>query len=439
MLPLPGDVVVFRLPLASLFVFVVAVFVTTCRSAHASSLSVDEILSLVERHHPAVAAARARVLAAEAERDQAGAWSNPELGLDAEGIGGDDDRGLEPDEFTLSVAWPLNSLLTRGPRIDVADARVGLARAALQRTSWEIAATARRAVHQAMVADRVVEFAGARMDLAQLTVDAFRAQVEAGESSPIQLLRAEVEHETARSDYESAAADRRIAYRELIALWSPTVDPTVRLSGSLRVDVSIADQDSLAQELQKRHPLLVEARWRRAVEARAGDLVARERWPRIVPRTGIRWRPDVDDQDFVAGLGLELPLFDRRDGARRAAARRSDAAEEDLRELRLDLTTRLRSAVDDLHARARVLDDFDQRIVPRAQDALDRVRIGQRAGKFGALELLDVQRALFVAERARLRAQATYDRTVVEIESLLGRGLDDLAAFDTPSIEEDDR
>lgn len=405
----------------------------------ADPLTLDDALELIARHHPSLAAARARLLAAEAESEQASAWANPQLGLDAEGFGGNDGSGIEPDEFTLSLGWPLNSLLTRAPRSGMADARVELARASLQHTTWELMSSARLAYHDALVADQLVRLARRRMELTERTVEAFRAQVEAGEASPIQLLRAEVEHETAHSDLGSAEADQRTAHRELAALWSETVDTPLRLADGFRDDVAVGELDSLGQELSRRHPLLLEARWRQELESRGEELAARERWPEIAPRAGIRWLPDADDQDFVAGIGVELPLFDRREAARRAAARRSEAEEQNFQALHLELSTRLRAAFYELRARERALADYDDRIVPRAQDALDRVRIGQEAGKFGALELLDAQRALFAAEQGRLRAHVTYDRILVEIESLLGRGLEDSPAPEAhPLLEEED-
>lgn len=384
-------------------------------------LTLDRALELVRERHPSVAAAEARVRAAEAEREQAGAWANPRLGLDAEGFGGDDQSGLEPDEFALSLGWPLHPLLTRGRRASVAEARTALARAALERTEWELLAATRSAYHRALVADEQVDFAERRLDLTARTVGAFTAQVDAGEASPIQLLRAEVESETARSGLEAARAQRRIAHRELAALWVESLDEPLHLAGRSGDHVALSGVDSLEHELIERHPLLRESRWQREIESRGEQLAARARWPEFTPRAGIRWLPDTDDQDFVAGIGIELPLFDRRDAARRAAARRTEAADGDLAALQLELRTQLYNALEELHVRAGALEDYDERIVPRAQDALDRVRIGQEAGKFGALELLDAQRALVAAEQGRFRAHATYDRVVVQIESLLGR------------------
>lgn len=386
-------------------------------------LTLEDALALARQRHPSVAAARARVRAAQAEREQAGAWANPRLGLDAEGFGGDDQSGLEPDEFTLSLGWPLRPLLTRGRRASVADARVELARVALERTEWELLAATRYAYHLALVADDQVEFEKQRLDLTERTVEAFRAQVDAGEASPIQLLRAKVESETARSNLEAARAERRIAHRELAALWVESLEAPLDLAGHVRDELVLASADSLDRELIERHPLMRELRWQREIESRGEQLAARARWPELTPRAGIRWRPDFGDQDFVAGIGIELPLFDRRDATRQAAARRIEAADWDLEALELELRTRLRNALDELRARARKLEDYDDRIVPLAQDALARVRIGQEAGKFDALELLDAQRALVAAEEGRFRAHATYDRVVVQIESLLGRGV----------------
>ena len=380
-------------------------------------------MDLVLARHPALAAGLERVHAADAEREQAGAWPNPEVELEAEGLGGTR-AWSDPEEFTLLVGIPLQLFGTRSAKAGRAHSSMAREQAELALLRREIVADTWWSFHRALAADQRVEIARARVSVTRRTARALTAEVDTGKSSPLQGLRGEVEHQTARAELGTAIAARRTAHQQLAALWNEAVTDSLVLAGALRTPVSPLESAHLERELVASHPALEAAQWSVEVERGGEQLAARERWPVLVPRAGVRWYGDSDNEDFVASLSLDLPLFDRGNAARHAAARRTLAAGHDLEDVHRRLLVEWRSRWDELAARADALRAYELEIVPRAVQVLERTRIGHEHGKFGSLELLDAQRTWIAVEDGLAGARIDYDEALVRVESMLGRRLD---------------
>ncbi|MGD8393873.1 MAG: TolC family protein [Candidatus Eiseniibacteriota bacterium] len=388
--------------------------------AGADTITVEEAVARVLAANPERYAAWERLRAADADRVQAGAWRNPEAELEAEGFGGDRD-GFEQAELTVGLRLPLELFGTRGLRADVAEARAVAERARYQEVSRRLAARTWTAFHRALAARERVRIAAARVAVTRETAATLDSQVDAGKISPLAGLRAAVERETARAALESAGADLHTAREELMALWQESGADSLVLAGELRAGAFLPAAEQLAADVLTTHPALIAARWNAERERRAGRLASRERWPDVVPGGGVRWHRDTGEQNFVAGLGVEVPLFDRGGAARHAAARRAEAAGHDLIALEASLAAELHTLLEELEARERALSVYAGEIVPRAERALVLARAGYDSGKFGYLDLLDAQRTVIDVEDGRTQALIAYDRTLVRLESLLGR------------------
>lgn len=390
-------------------------------------LTVADAVDRVLAHHPLLTAGEERILAAHAASEQAGAWANPEFELEAEGLGGAR-AWSDPQEWTLSIGLPVELFGTRGANAAVGEAVVARERAVLTRLQRSLVAETWWAFHRALAAEHLLDLARARAAVTARTARALAAEVAAGKVSPLQSLRGEVEHERTRAELSTALVDRRIAHQELAALWNAAVTDSLALDGTLRAEPVELDRDGLEAELLAAHPALAVAQSELEVERRTEHLTARERWPVLVPRAGVRWYGDTSEEDFVASLSLDLPVFDRGNSALTAAARRTAAAGHELEDRRRRLLTELRSRCDELEAQAARVRAYGQEIVPRADEALARVRIGHEHGKFGSLELLDAQRTWIAVQEDHARARIDHDAALVRLETLVGRRLDPLDA-----------
>ena len=69
------------------------------------------------------------------------------------------------------------------------------------------------------------------------------------------------------------------------------------------------------------------------------------------------------------------------------------------------------------------LQALEKDVLPGAQQAYDKTKIGFDEGKFDILSVLDVQRTVFESRLEVLTARADYEKARVRVEALVGRDL----------------
>ena len=373
---------------------------------------------------PAARAADERVLAAEAASRQARAWRNPEAVLEIEGFGGDR-PGLDESEITVGMAGGIDLFGRAGASGKVADAELQEERARRLATRRDLAARVRRAFHEALAAGEELAIADMLLAVTRETANAVRSEVEAGKTAPLRGIQAEASLETARVRHEAAGHRLDLARAHLSRLLRAGVSrpgPTMAL-GRLRASFPPVDPESLAAGLLAGHPDVVRDRWRAETQHRRAGEIGRKRWPELGVSIGYRRDRAVDRSDWVGGLSVELPLFDRRQGAVREARRLESAAREDAREEALRLLDELERAVVAGRAAASLLDRYDAEILPRAGEALRLARLGYSEGKFGYLDLTGAEESLVRSRAERARALIDLDRALTDLEILAGRTL----------------
>jgi cobalt-zinc-cadmium efflux system outer membrane protein len=125
-------------------------------------------------------------------------------------------------------------------------------------------------------------------------------------------------------------------------------------------------------------------------------------------------------ESFVeVGLSVPLPLLDRGKGNEREARANLNVAEAELEAIRHDLErewqiaqTRHRTAVTQVTTQR-------ERLLPKANEALDLVRTGFEEGKFSFIDLVDTQRMAAEARLAYLKKLLEMNIAEAELEALL--------------------
>jgi len=391
------------------------------RGTEASSDSVAGVLEASTRAlstDPGLIAARHRVLAADAMRAQAGAWTNPTLQAEAEGWG-IDRHGFDESELTLSATFPLDLVGKRGARVSVAQAETNVERSRYNDARRLVIASARRAVLFVRAEKERERLAAERLHITEETATALGREVQAGKAPPLEHVRAEVDRESARVEFMRARANVRTARLKLgTLLGRPGAE--VDAGGTLR-DASIApDSVALAHDLLH-HPRRLVALWSAESAVRQERQVGRDKWPELEAEVGLRRFMDEDRSAWVTGLSMELPLWDQKTGKARAARELSQAGRHEVSAVDRDLQLELSGLLAALRSSQESLNLYRALILPQAEDALQLARKGFEGGKFGYLDLLEAQRALLTVQSDYLETRISYDEAVGDLESLLGR------------------
>jgi cobalt-zinc-cadmium efflux system outer membrane protein len=245
---------------------------------------------------------------------------------------------------------------------------------------------------RAVVAERKVAQLDTVTSLAETMAAATARRVESGAAPDQEQLRAELEHDRARLDLESARRDAGVARQALARLLGMAGDPLPPLGDGVREQIDLAALDRTPGTVVAGHPEFSAAVARRD---RATQVDRRARLDPLPDFTiGVAGgRNAANDEDLVElSVSFPLPIFDRGQARRQETGARIRAAEADV----AAVDQRLREQL--LSVRARVLTAhrqvaaYRERMLPRAEEALRLVRAGFEAGKLGFADLIDTQR-----------------------------------------------
>ena len=390
------------------------------RAEPAGELTLAHAIDAALGSNPDLAASAFELSAAEARILQARLRLNPELDVELENFAGSrETQGTDALESTVSLSQVIELGGKRGLRTDVASADrdfVGTERQAQQLDV--LAEVARRFIAVAATQDRLA-LATSTKEVAQRTLDAITARVQAARSplaersrASIALTRATVEEQQAQSELRSA----RVA---LSALWG-SVDPRFTAARADLLSLNpVQPFESFVTRLEGNPDFLLFASEARLRDAQLRLARAQAR-PNVVFGAGLRRLSQTSDTAFVASFSIPLPISDRNQGAiREAQVRRAQNSA-----AREAAFVRARATVYGLYqeliaSRTRV-EMLRTEALPQAERALDETQYGYERGRFSYLELATSQQELLDLRATLIGAAADYHRFLAELERLTG-------------------
>ncbi len=385
----------------------------TASAQAGQGMSLPEALSAAFANNPELAAAGRAIGIAEGERRQAGLLPNPELAWEME------DTRRETSTSTVTLSQPLELGGKRGARIAVAGAGQAIAQLDLERQRNGLRADVVQAYHAALRAQTAVELAQQSQALTERGLRVVQGRVSAGQSSPVEATRAQVQLAQAQAEVRRAETQRTVAYQALARLTGSPLATFDALQASNLSPGQAPSADTLLAQVEQT------AEWRLAAaqvergEASLGSEKAL-RIPNLTVSVGSQYSREDRERVNVVGLSMPLPLFDRNQGNVLAAARRADQARDLRNAVELRLRSETRSAVDQWRTAMQEVQAYDRTILPSAQQAVDTATRGFEMGKFAFLDVLDAQRTLIDARGLYLEALAAATDARAQVERIYG-------------------
>lgn len=237
-------------------------------------------------------------------------------------------------------------------------------------------------------------------------VEAARDPLLAASRSNTLVAEAEIAVENAR------LAD--LAARDNLALfWIGDSNFQIDMSTFDRVSGVEIDGASLAPEMVASRAAQQEAEARIAVERARSTLD-----PTV--SAGLRYFRDGSEAAFVVGFSIPLGVNDSNSAAVAKASADSTRARLETEILQRNFDRQAASARSQMNIAAREIDAIDARLIPVAEEAVERARVGYNQGGFSYLDVLDAQRALSAAQLQRNAALNSYHRARAALKRLLG-------------------
>lgn len=386
-------------------------------------LTLARAIDAALRSNPELQASAYELSAAQARILQAGVRPNPELGLELENFAGNGAaQGVDALETTLSLSQVVELGGKRALRRAAAEADLDFLDIEQRARELDVLAEVTSRFIDVVAAQERVRFAIQAAALAQKTLEAIGARVEAGRSPEAERSRARIGLTRALIERRQMESELRAARYALSASWGNPEPAFTAARAELFELRAVASFQALMNGLEQSPDFIRFASQSRLREAqlRLARVQAR---PNLTFSVGVRRFEQTDDAALVAGFSMPLAIHDRNQGSIREARIRLDQTDA----LRDAARVRARASLLALYQqmstdRARV-DTLRNEALPQAQLALDQTRSGYERGRFSFLELITVQEELLALQAAAIDAAADYHRVLAEIERLSGAAL----------------
>lgn len=398
---------------------------STAAVSAAPSLRLDSLLAAAARSNPSLQAARLRAEARAERGAQAGALPDPTVGVTAFPFPVVTARGEQRTQWRVQQSFPFPG--TRALRREVATLGADIADADAQALEQTLALRIRRAYYTLVrVQAHERHIRRFQADLEQFE-QAATAQYEVGEEGQSAILKAQIERERLQTRLEGLAAERQSALQTLARL-------TGREDLAQRdADVSVPDRPEAgmvdAETAVDQRPEADKLRRQIEQSEREVALAQKQQWPDFT--VGAQYfdiaaadlTPTMNGRDALAlSVGIKVPLWrGKQEAAIQEAQIERRRAETELADFRLEVRTRLADLRSQMTRQQRQLTLLDERLLPKAETALETTLSAYRTGQNDFLALLDAERTLFQLRLQRASVFARLLTTQAEWERVAGQ------------------
>lgn len=397
-----------------------------------NGMSADDAVRIALEKNGELNAMRSEVKLAQALVKQAGLRANPSV--EANGtkqIGGTD------NDLMVQGMVPLELGGRRTARIRIAEREVALREKALAERERLLAAEVRRKFGDALAQTLKLKLAEDLLDSTVKGFELVKARVEEGRTAPLEENMTLVETNRLRSIRETEEGKTRIAFLELRSLLGMTPEEPLRIRGGFDNLVAPvpALADAIATALQNRPDLagmrameeLAEAQIEQARAEGRPDASVTAGYQRMnfsFPLKGLtdtgQLRPIQDIfHYFTFGVKVDLPVWNRNQGAVEAAAANREAARQRREFAEIVVRREVAASIALYESAAKASEIYRVGVLEQARANLDVVRQTYELGSKTLLDYIAEQRRFIDIENAFIDAEReTYDAKVEILKAM---------------------
>lgn len=398
---------------------------TTTAAPQAVENFVDAALS----NHPRIRAARARVAVASQRAPQVRSLDDPVLSNSFFPIS---DQALQTAAGragnTMSISqnypWPEK----RRTRVAIANREAQMALARLDQVELEIEEMVRLAYYELWFADRSIEITGRNREIAAELITLATARNQAGGSQQ-DVLRAQLQVDAIDDRLIGLARQKALAQADLAALIQDPGRADIEPSDDLDVASAPENIDALFEAAAECSPRLRELQWAVSRDRQKRQLACLNRYPDFMFGAGWQTMTESDAISPVANghdnvnfmVGITLPIWKERINASiREASAEVAASDRDYSAARDDTYRQIRRLVEQAYAAEEQLRLYNERVLPRAQQALQLAAADYRGRLVDFGEVADGFTEVLMFELQVARAEATLAGTLAQLKRAVG-------------------
>jgi len=388
------------------------------------SITLRRALTLALMKNPELAVYSWDIRAAEARMLQAKVLPNPAMEIEVEEFGGSGEaEGFDAATTRVVLSQVIELGGKRAGRWNTAVLEMELAAWEYEAKRLDVLTETTERFIDVLAAQQKEELAASGLSIASNVHHAVSERVKAGKDSPLERIKSKGELASSKLTVIEAGRNLAESRHRLAAMWGSRRAVFDKAVGSWpEMPKEIPDYKDIEKRLHQNPEMerglvdlsMAEANFDAAKAARIPDL-------ELAASVG---RSEADDgQTLTAGVGVQIPVFNRNRGGIREAQAAVEKARKNRDATEVALHAELRAAYETLayakHAAVTLADE----VLPAVQEAFSAAEEGYRAGKFSYLYVLDAQRTLFEAKSILLEVRAEYHKSLAKLERLTGESL----------------
>ncbi len=379
-------------------------------------VTLADTISIALRQSPRLQSHQNAIAAAKGEQQQSSAWINPEINVGAENIAGSGPyKNFSSAEVNYGVAQELEIGGQVAARERIAENSVAIASFESQSARLDLIRDVTIAYFQRVAAEESVNLAQEQKRLAEDVLRSVNVRVGTAAAPLLQRSRAEVERSAASITLEKAIQEKNSAQAAFDALLGePKIAAKLDSGTFFVVDKPLPVTEAMLEEspIKKRLDATLQ-------QARARtDLEKANAIPNPKLNAGVRDFHSSNDQAFVVGLSMPIPVLNGNNGNIEKASQDALRIEMEGRQAMLDLRSQLQQVqarLDNAYRQAQLL---KTEILPSANRGFQLAREGYSLGRFAYLEVLDAQRSLSSAKQQHIDALRDFHIAKAQLERL---------------------
>lgn len=401
-------------------------------AAHAAEplpgASVESLLAAAREHSPDVRMVRLEAEAARERIQPAGALPDPVLRIELENItkNGSQSATLDPTrtgDTKYTLMQPLPFWGKRDLKREVASAEAEQASGRAADTWAEVASRIKSLYAQYWLTGQSLQLTRENIELTRRLEQIAQARYAGGLAAQQDAIRAQLERSAMDAELVGMESEFHHLVVFLNAMLARPSGAALAAPAALRAIPPRLDGAALNERLLAANPQLAIETARVAGAEKSRELAYRNRYPDftvgVVP---MQVQNRVDAWSLMLEMNLPLQQGTRR-SQERESERMLEAAAARKEALGHRLQGDLNAALSNLEG-ARMTEQISRtRLLPQAELTFKSALAGYENGKVDFATLLDAQRQIRNAKLALLRAQASQQLRLAEIERLLGEDL----------------
>ncbi|MGF1580510.1 MAG: TolC family protein [Gemmataceae bacterium] len=375
------------------------------------------LVSLGLQHSPELQQARFAVKAAQGKSLQAGLYPNPTLTGDFVELG---DRlgtgGIN--------AFPIISqeiVTARKLKLDrkIADGTVNQVTLRITDQTFSLVVRIRRKFFEYLTLQQKLTVLSELRDLASASYRLAQQLEKAQQIAKLDVLQFAVAKNQLVARYEATVEQRTAVWRELVATVGVPNLPVAEVGGSLEYPLPEYRLDVAQKIVMHRHPRVLAAH----VAVTKAEIALRraevEKIPNVTVSAGYIRQNQNKSDDWMLGVNVPLPLFDRNQGNILAAQAILSQAHLEVNRRQNELARQIAQAFGKYQSAKKRAELYQKDILQDAREAYKLAVAGFRGGEFAYLRVLAAQRTVAEARLEYLEARSKAWQAASEISGLL--------------------